>query len=281
MGTQGTPILGEQIEQPARVYPGNSIYVDDQDQLLIRLYSSLSGGVFKCLVRVLTDSGDLRTGEYLLTSSADRSKQETRISIPAGYLIGVSVFASTGTPRRGQTWCVMALERKTPSGLYLVQPFGQNYVTSDSACFFPGPNAHDSIEGPGFIRDIAGTSPAAGAEINETCPTGARWRLYAVYLHLTTAVAAANRIVAIQINSGSTQPYLLENGTVQTASLSWYYAFANGLVIANPIPTVYNAAFPSQVLMMAGDKLVTASTALQAADQYGMPWYQVEEWIEA
>jgi hypothetical protein len=79
----------------------------------------------------------------------------------------------------------------------------QGYVTDTSRLSFPGSPIRSSIEGPGVLRSITGTNPAANAEISETVPTNARWRVHAIRFTLVTDANVANREVALTLDDGA------------------------------------------------------------------------------
>lgn len=140
-----------------------------------------------------------------------------------------------------------------------------------------GPSSYGVI-GTGRIRVIVGTNPGAGVEVSETCPAGKRWRLVSMQLTLVTSAAVATRVVTIFIDDG-TNTYQRTNGSgAQTASLTFNYCVGDFGVIQGGgsgtqlIPTVCNT------ILLPGHRIRTSTTALDAADDYAAPVYEVEEW---
>jgi hypothetical protein len=133
----------------------------------------------------------------------------------------------------------------------------------------------------GRIRSITGTDPAAGAEVSETVPVGAKWRLISFSVTLVTAVAAANRSPALIIDDGTNILYYSTLHAVQTASLTRIYQYAQGSywVSAADANGVYQDGLPG-LYLMPGWRIRTLTTNIQAADNWGAPQYSIEEYVE-
>ncbi len=250
------------------------------ESLVVRLYNSLASATFKVVARVLDSSGVLRVVEQTLTTTSDRTQQVTRLRIPSGYLVSAAVIATAQTPRRGQAWAVISLESTMPDGDLALMPLAQGYVTADSALLWPGRGYGDSVEGPGILLSVAGTNPAAGAEITETVPANARWYLRALRATLVTDATVATRTVNFIIDDGTTTLVLLASAPTQAASLTYNYnvryaGFSSGLIgTDNFIPS------PFELVLFQGWRFRTSTTNLQAGDNWGAPQMEVEEWIE-
>ena len=155
------------------------------------------------------------------------------------------------------------------------------YVTDAGTQAWPNGKIESSVEGPGLIRSITGTNPAAGVEISETVPTGARWRLLSIFFGLTTDATAATRIIQITLNDGTTDITTIQAFRTQTASISLSYYFN----LLGPDRTNLTGASEvmqtlPEVLLMAGYKVKTNSYNIQAGDDFAVPQILVEEWIE-
>ena len=136
--------------------------------------------------------------------------------------------------------------------------------------------------------------PAAGAEVADTVPTGARWRLWAVEVVLVTDGTAANRNTAIFIDdAGSTitRRLLLTDTTNQTATQTRTHHWSPGTESNTAASTsivdgaiTLLAKFPMSlqrgILLFAGYNIRTVTTGIVAGDNYGVARYIVEEWLE-
>ena len=137
-----------------------------------------------------------------------------------------------------------------------------------------------NIDAPhGRIRSIAGTNPAANTEISETVPARKRWRLLAIQFPLVTDANAANRMMHLTLDDGTTVFYTSETIVTQTASLTRTYALAIGAPQQTVIDAHYNITLPD-IILSGGFRIKTVTTALQATDNFGAPQLLVEEWID-
>jgi hypothetical protein len=136
-----------------------------------------------------------------------------------------------------------------------------------------------STEGPGLIRSITGATPAAGAEISETVPAGARWELLAFHTSFVTSAGVANRNPRLIIDDGTNIYARSATATTIAASLSPTLSFAQGY--GAPTSTAsgeFQLSLPIGLRLTAGHRLRTATISLQAADQYSAIQYLVREW---
>ena len=104
------------------------------------------------------------------------------ISGTAGFVVSEA--------KRGQLYLTYGFgpsinDRSTIAAGYLHKPYGLPMGTFQE----PGPGG-----GEGYIRTVTGTDPAAGAEVSETVPTNAFWRLRMFSAVLVADANAANRV---------------------------------------------------------------------------------------
>lgn len=133
--------------------------------------------------------------------------------------------------------------------------------------------------GTGRSRSIAGTNPAAGAEISETVPTGTRWHISAVRISLVTDGTAANRTFQLVFDDGASPSFAdIITQTAQTAGTTRVYFFTLDLPVME-LAVVGNLLYPlpSELWLPEGFRMRTVTTNLQAGDDYGAPEFLVEE----
>ncbi|MGH2667508.1 MAG: hypothetical protein ACRDH5_00020 [bacterium] len=197
-----------------------------------------------------------------------------------GVLLGASIRASSGTPRRGQVFAIVDVVRGHTGAIQPLACLLQGYVSAAERLAWPGSPIDSSAEGPGVLRSVTGTNPAANVEISETVPTNARWRPLAISYELVTAIAAANRESALAIDDGATLLARVPSGFTHVASTTIRYsAFHHAPRFTLAQDTAKNFPLP-RVDLAEGMRLRTITTNLQAADDYGAPQILVEEWIE-
>jgi hypothetical protein len=121
------------------------------------------------------------------------------------------------------------------------------------------------------IVTVSSADPAAGAEISYTIPTGQLFEVTAVTFALVTSATAANRRVALTFDDGTNVFFKSVAQVVQTASLTWTYsAGAGGVDTTSVAGTDMKLVLPVGLILPGGYRIRTASTALEADDNYGI-----------
>lgn len=207
----------------------------------------------------------------------DRTVVTSDHALGAGWLQGLTVSASNGSPPYGEAWVRIDLMRGRGSGATLVHTLVQGYITSQMRRSWPPAALTMAVEGAGALRSVTGTDPAAGAEISETVPTSTRWRVRALSCQLVTDATAANREVSLVIDDGATTIFTSPAGFTHTASLTRRYSAAPiGAQTAPTQGTDRQIVIPDLELP-AGARIRTVTTNLQAGDNYGAPQLLLEE----
>lgn len=258
----------------------SAFYTQLEDHLRITSFNSLTGVELQVRTRWLLWDGRRQAGSDRHVPNTDRTAATTFIPAPDGWLLGCEVIATVAAPRVGQCFVVVDVVRGSASTAFPLHTLVQGYVTDTSRLAYPGSPIAASIAGPGVLRSITGTDPAAGAEVSETVPTNARWRPLALTVALVTAVAAANREVSLVLDDGANIYARVPSGFTQVASLTRTYSTFHHAP-RNTIAQDNTLNFPLPRLdMQGGHRIRTVTTNLQAGDDFGAPQLLVEEWIE-
>lgn len=140
------------------------------------------------------------------------------------------------------------------------------------------------LDGPGFIRSISSSDPAAGTfTVTETVPDGARWKLRGVRAPLTADANAANRFVGVGTDDSSTRVTLGISSIALTAGLVREYLFVPGLGAYQPalISTREVVPIGTEIWLFTGYRIqLTLLSGAQAGDDFGVIQFFVEEWLE-
>lgn len=262
------------------VMPPAALAISTSDSFVVRIWNSAASINVRVVWRILLPDGTIVPNMMSLNPDATRAANIFSINLTDGFLLSVHVYTVTSGIKRGQCFVQVALHQDNLSNLVSAQLITEGYVTTGVSLTFPGgPNGY-AFEGYGNIRSITGTQPAAGAEISETVPTGAVWRLVAIRLSFTASVAVANRTPGLQMTDGSNVLALLWSNFATAALGQHGYTFAENI-------TTINAAFSESWdnllfarFMLAGWKFTTTTVNIQAADQWAAPQYVVEEWMQ-
>jgi len=215
-----------------------------------------------------------------LVPATDRTPSSLVVPLTEGWVSNVSVRASTGTPRRGQTFVLVELVRGQSGTVQPLTCLLQGYVQDTTRRAWPGSPIEQFSDGRGVIRSITGTDPAANTEISETVPTNARWRLIGLAVPFVADANVANRVIVVTFDDG-TNVYLRApaagNVTAgQTVQVS-LGAFGH---TANSFTQVWPSVSVPDLVLMGGHRIRTVTSGIQVGDNYGGPQYLVEEWIE-
>jgi hypothetical protein len=261
---------------------GAPLYVTGEDALACTVFNAAAGVTVTITGRVL-ELGDVRPKPFTQTliPATDRSASVVRFTIGDGWLLTAQVIVSAGTPASGQTFARLSLVRGTTTNAIDQFTLAANYITAKMPLSYPGSAVLASTEGAGALRSITGATPAAGAEISETVPTGARWELLTFQATLVTSAAVANRVPQLVLDDGASTLFRVGAALNQAASLtqrrSWFQGSAAPyLDNASNVPS----PLPGNIRLPSGARIKTITLAIDAADQYNAIQYLVREWIE-
>ncbi|HEY3042612.1 MAG TPA: hypothetical protein VGJ39_01210 [Vicinamibacterales bacterium] len=259
---------------------GRSIYVGPDDHLRITSFNSLAAVTLAVESRLMAPDGCVQDFADRHVPNTDRTPASTLIRLREGWLLDWLVRATAAAPRVGQCFVVVELVRGFTGAVVPIATLGQGYVTDTTRYGGPGSSLAASGEGPGVIRSITGTNPAAGVEITETVPTNARWRLIAMNFQFTTDATVSNRLVTIALDDGVTNFSRTDSGQLQGASTTPSYTGLVGAGFSTAAGGIRHIPLPAGPLLMGGFRIRTSTTNLQAGDDYTAPQLLVEEWIE-
>lgn len=210
-----------------------------------------------------------------IVTTTNRALQSTIIDIT-----DTPIFLTARTSTRGVKRGALYVKVSMRVDGVVVAILMAGYVAETNKIAYPGGNLESSLEGPGLIRSITGTDPAAGANILETVPTGARWRLISFRFSLVTDATVMNRQAFLAIDDGVNT--LTESGTaaVQPASTTYQYQAGNWNSPANPVAYSSYIINILNIYLEAGYRIKSSVANFQAGDNLSAPQYLVEEWIQ-
>jgi hypothetical protein len=261
------------------VQPINGIYVEADDNLQLQILSNTADTVL-LNYRVLTPNEGVKEGTLSFANGGGRGSQLFSTPLPEGFLLSAVVLPSSALSPAQYVFVSVALRFGSQLLANQTNILAQGYCSQAAPVSYPQGPLIRSTDGLGVLRSITGSVPAAGADISETVPAGARWQLLSMRATLTTAVAVASRQVKLTLDDGANRFYDTGDGPVQAASLAWAYTFApTGSPPTNALTDVQihydNAQFEAPSY-----RVRTVTAAIQAADQWTAPQYVVREWQE-
>jgi hypothetical protein len=247
-----------------------ALFKDREVDLLIESYSNST--------RILQIRGFCEDSQIIAdhTTNADRSLASSTVSV-TGIPTMLTIRCATTGIKRGACYVKVFLRIE---GI-IAGMLACGYVTDTNKPQWPGGLNESSIEGPGLIRTIQGTDQAAGVNISETVPTGARWKFKSMKAPLVADATVINRYPHIQFTSGGSTFADFYNIVAHTAGLTINYTFTDqGGITTGGSSGYQNIPTQKDILLQAGDIISTITIGLQAGDNWGVPILEVEEWIE-
>lgn len=255
-------------------------YLTGEDNLRVTTFGALAGVVLAIEGRRVDEGGTIVPFAERHVPNSDYSAKTTVHQIGAGTLLNAHVRVTAGTVLRGHVFVLLEVVRGLSGAIQPLATLLQGYVSGTARLAWPGSVIETSVGGAGRLRSITGTDPAAGVEISETVPAGVRWRLLGFVYALTTDATVANRTSSVFIDDGVNTLYKVGYNFSQVASTVVRYqagAFGTFGLIEG---LNYVGMLPADTLLSGGYRVRTATTNLQAGDNYGAPQYLVEEFIE-
>lgn len=267
------------LARPAMVGT-DALFVTDDDFLLVTSINAAATVRLTIGGRLLRRDGTVVPLAEAHTPNTDRTAATSAHKLAEGWLQSVTVIA-TAASVHGLTFVRIDLCRGQVNGARVpIATLAQGIVTSAQRLAWPGSPLAATHERDGALRAVTGTDPAAGAEISEAVPTGARWDLLAISFQLVTDATVANRETALTFDDGATIYFTSPSGFAQTASLTRRYsAAAIGAQTAPAAGTDRQILIPL-ITLLPGHRIRTATTGIVAGDNYGAPLLLVRETLE-
>lgn len=253
-----------------------------EDALRLTVHNSKSDVIVGVHYRMHTLDNHTFPSREFMTPSSDRAASTAEFVLPRGYLQNVTIFATSGSPRRGQTFARLQVIRGRGASAVVLATIVQGYITGNQDRAWPGSALEGSLEGDGYVRSLTGTNPALGSNASETVPTGARWQLLELRVRLTTGVVVATRRPFVVLSQGgNAQLTSVQPGTmVASSAQDWYWAM--GAWLSTSLSSLAGlAGLPQETILIAGDQISLSAENISGGDDFDAPIFTVREWLEA
>lgn len=274
---------GAASDYPKRLRPAladsDALYVSGEDHLRVTSFNGTAGVELAIEGRFLDYEGRVVPLVERHIPNVDRTAATSLITLGEGFLSNVMVRATAGSPLGGSCFVVVELVRGRLGALQPLACLLQGYASANQRLAWPGTMFAGSTQGSGLVRSIVGTDPAAGVEILETVPAGARWSLRSFRFVLVASAAVANRRPTLIIDDGANELWRVNSNVNQIANETSTYEAGAGAPFATLDVRVYSLPLPVGLVLPAGARIRTSTAALDAADNYAAPQYLIEEWI--
>lgn len=258
--------------------------VSDGDKLRVTVANTLAGITLEIHGRSVPRGEAAKPFRLPMAPASSGFPTTQDFPLAGGFITNLSVVAANGSPQIGQTYVIVQMIRGDGAAAFVMGTLLEGYVTATQALGWPGSPITDSITVGGYIRQIAGTKPAAGLEVFETVPNGRRWDVIAIFLRLQTSAAVGNRFTRLDFVSPVVAYFAAFNASPLLAS-------QNGLYVAAPVSADLDVAIgggdrwirmpiPLNFTMRQGDSFQSNTHNLSALDQWDAPYYVVKESLE-
>lgn len=252
-----------------------------EDHLRVSVANSLTGVRVAVHYRTAPTPTTTQANRQDFAPTADRTVNTQEFDVGQGYLLNVVCFASSGAPRRGQTYVKLEVIRGFGLNAVVLGCVCAGYVTASQPLAWPGSPIDSSTDGDGYVRNTQGTMPAIGGPITETVPTGARWELLSFLVSFQAGAGVGTRTpglaaltVAGYAKAFVTSPY------GATASQTWFFTWQVGVGPTQDTLQTANLQWPPGVVLFPGEQLHIYMTGMTVFDQFTTPAYTVREWLE-
>jgi hypothetical protein len=263
---------------PKAVVPSQTLYLQRNDFLAFFGLSNVAGVTVQINYRLLTPQGEIKEGQF--NSAPSAPNLAFSFSLYEGWLLSFAVRI-TSAVAQGQWLFLQAFVSRavTPTSDGIIQSvFWQSYVPGFTPVGWPGSPSMGVSDGQGTLRSITGTTPAAGAEINEVVPANRRWALIAIRAILTASATVANRFPSYNIDDGVNTFWQVHTSVAQTAGQGVLYEGASGQTFFNDTQGSLVIPLPTPLPLKTSFRIRTITGGIQAGDQWTAPQYLVQEW---
>ena len=262
------------------VMPPAECYISRQDRLFLWIWNAVAGAIIDVHARILKPDGTLIHNTWTYTPTSNGVLSWYVQGLAEGFLLTLTV--NCGYTRAGGCYVRAALLSGGAGAIDLIaQTLVAGYVVRGSMLCWPYPRYVGPCEGPGRLRVIVGTDPAAGFQILEAVPANARWRLLAVRAELLTSAVAGNRHITLGMEEAPNVWWQSTALVAQPPSWTHTYTWAVGVDARIGVPAGWvQDRLPDKLTLAAGWRFYTGVIGWDVGDDWGAPVYYVEEWVE-
>lgn len=262
--------------------PPSSMYVRPEDNLQCQFAStSTLGTPWRITYRLLLTNGTVQLSVSEFVPTVDGLTHQFNIPLTEGYLLSLTAQALgvTHQPFPGQTWVQVNLVRSNAAGAASQVVLCQGYAGSLFTVSWPDARLMVPGEGPGFITSVQQANPAAGADWTYTVPVSRRQRIQSLSSTLVTSAAAANRDVQLIVDDGVNVVWQMSAPAAVVAATTQVFSATGTNLPTGIITTTTTLVLPPGLVLQNGHRIRTATTGIQAGDQWSNIFLMIEDWV--
>jgi hypothetical protein len=263
---------------PIDVPPSQFLYLQPNDFLGFTIFTNQSPQTLQLTYRFLTPQGEVKQGTSIFNTAG--AINTFNFTLGECWLISFGLQRTSGGNQSVITFAQALIVRDqfTATGQNIYGIVWQGFINGVTGNGWPGTQAKELSDGPGVIRTIVGTVPAAGADISETVPAFRRWTLLALRATLTTSATVANRSPTAVYDDGANIFFKGATFFNQPASTATPYSFFPSLINASVAFGDQPIATLMPIPLRGGFRIRTSTFLIQVGDQWTAPIYEFLEW---
>jgi hypothetical protein len=256
------------------------LYLTGEDNLRLTTFGALAGAEVAIEGRRITPDCRIVPFADRHVPNSDYTARTSLHALGEGLLTNVQLRATVGAAIAGHVFGVLEVVRGLTGGVQPLATLLQGDITVNGRLAWPGSPIASPIDGPGRLRSIVGTDPAANVEISEAVPAGRRWSLTSFFATLVADANVANRTVTLIVDDGANTIWQQDASAVQTAGQTRSYEAFNFGAAADLVGSTFRLPAPFPISLPAGFRIRTSTANRQVGDNWSAPTLLVEEWIE-
>lgn len=261
------------------LFSTNAIPTENGDNIRVLIYTTRVAAtpIVVLINQLLADGSIVRTVEQFNADNAPFPADKT-IALTEGLLLGIQVYTTTNSVRRGEVFCRVELQTGSLANADGLTPLTTGYLSGGNILNFPISQPESALSGEGASFSIVGADPALGADIEQDFDANAYTDLLAGEFTLIADGTVANRTVVVTIQSSGVVVAILNARTVQTAGQTRVYQLWFGENLPADTTTRFFIGLPAKLPPGQMSVFVTA-TNLQAGDNFNAPSFVVRQLI--
>lgn len=281
--------------------PPSPLYVQRDEQLFFSGFSNQVGESITVTIRMLlvpvpiggqpdrptaespqplpVGSNVLQVATFTLNIPATRNGIGQAVQLTEGYLLAVTIFPTVARTR-GQTFVNASLVRAGAGVNQILVVLFSDYVGFDFVEGWPNGRVIFPRESTGWVHSIQQANPAAGADFALTMATKQAVRIDSFSAILTASATVANRNVEVIVDDGANIVWRTSAAASITAGQVATLSATGTNQPTGVVTTTLTVAIPPELLLAPGWRIRTATTGIQAGDQWSAIWFNVEEWLD-
>lgn len=265
------------------VMPPAAAYVTVDDQIQIGCSALFNGNNVVCTVRILRADGVVVPLVFVVGAGGNRVPSVKSFQLIEGYLLSVALVAQFATSDVNPCYAFAQLVRTPFTAAQSSQLLACGYVNNVIPIGWPFGKPQLPTEGQGFCTTTSGLGvgvPIAGADWTFTVPALMHVLVKSISAVLATSAAVANRNPKLVIDDGANVYASISAGSSQAATLTNRYTWMDGGPSPLSFDNAITAPLPSGLILSPGHRISSATTALQAGDQWSAIVQLGQIWLD-